>query len=45
MFYNLLWVSIGNVISGAVFVAGAYHLANGRAKPAASVSPIAVPAE
>lgn len=45
MFYNLLWVSIGNIISGAVFVAGAYYLANGRAKPAAVVNPIAVPAE
>jgi nitrite transporter NirC len=45
MFYNLFWVSIGNIISGAVFVGGAYYLANGRAKPAVAVNPIAVPAE
>lgn len=45
MFYNLFWVSIGNIIAGVVFVAFGYFLANGRATPAASVNPVAVPAE
>jgi formate/nitrite transporter FocA (FNT family) len=45
MFYNLLWVSIGNIIAGVVFVGFGYFLANGRATPAASVNPAAVPAE
>jgi nitrite transporter NirC len=44
-FYNLLWVSLGNIIAGVVFVASAYVLASGRGKPAASSNPIAVPAE
>ena len=30
MFYNLLWVSIGNIIAGVVFMAAAYWQANGR---------------
>jgi formate/nitrite transporter FocA (FNT family) len=28
MGYNLLWVTIGNIIGGAVFVGGAYWVAN-----------------
>jgi nitrite transporter NirC len=27
-FYNLLWVTLGNIIGGAVVLAGAYHLAS-----------------
>ncbi|HWA18320.1 MAG TPA: nitrite transporter NirC [Devosia sp.] len=45
MFYNLLWVSIGNTIAGVVFVAGGYYLANGRVAPVASVNAAVVPAE
>lgn len=44
-FYNLLWVSLGNIIAGVVFVAAGYVLASGRSKPAAVANPIAVPAE
>jgi nitrite transporter NirC len=45
-FYNLLWVSLGNIIAGALFVAGAYAVASGRTAPAATTaSPVAVPAE
>jgi len=44
-FYNLLWVSLGNIIAGVVFVGGGYALSSGRAKPAASANPMAVPAE
>jgi nitrite transporter NirC len=43
-FYNLLWVSLGNIIAGVVFVGSAYVLASGRSKPAVA-SPIGVPAE
>jgi nitrite transporter NirC len=47
MFYNLLWVSIGNIIAGAGFVACAYWLANGRPVPAApaAATTMTVPAE
>jgi nitrite transporter NirC len=45
MFYNLLWVSIGNIIAGVVFMALAYWQANGRAAAAPAVNPAAVPAE
>ena len=47
MFYNLLWVSIGNIIAGVVFMALAYSRANGRRVPAAAPAdvPSAVPAE
>lgn len=46
MFYNLLWVSIGNIIAGAGFVASAYWLANGRtAAPAAATTSVTVAAE
>ena len=46
MFYNLLWVSIGNIIAGAVFVAAAYWLANGRAAaPAPAAASVTVAAE
>ena len=44
-FYNLLWVSLGNIIAGVVFVGSAYVLASGRGKPAPATNPIAVPAE
>ena len=46
MFYNLLWVSIGNIIAGVVFMGFAYWQANGRNAPAVPVAnPAAVPAE
>jgi len=42
--YNLFWVTLGNIISGVVFVAGGYFLANGR--PARALSTTAIqPAE
>jgi nitrite transporter NirC len=44
MFYNLLWVSLGNIVAGALFVAGGYALANGKAE-AARIAPVAVAAE
>jgi nitrite transporter NirC len=45
MFYNLLWVTLGNIIAGALFVAGGYGLASGRAAEAARIAPVAVAAE
>src|SRR5690242_4193344 len=45
MFYNLLWVSLGNIIAGVVFVAAGYVLASGRSTPATLANPVAVPAE
>jgi nitrite transporter NirC len=44
-FYNLLWVSLGNIIAGAVFVGCGYVLSSGRAKPVVVANPVAVPAE
>jgi nitrite transporter NirC len=44
-FYNLLWVSLGNIIAGALFVGCGYVLAAGRGKPAVAADPVAVPAE
>ncbi len=44
-FYNLLWVSLGNIIAGVVFVGCGYVLSAGRSKPATLPSPTAVPAE
>jgi nitrite transporter NirC len=44
-FYNLLWVSLGNIIAGALFVACGYVLSSGRAKPAQLANTVAVPAE
>ncbi|HVY51729.1 MAG TPA: formate/nitrite transporter family protein [Devosia sp.] len=44
-FYNLLWVSLGNIIAGVVFVGCGYALSAGRSKPATLPSPTAVPAE
>lgn len=44
-FYNLAWVSLGNIIAGVVFVGGAYVLASGRTKPATLTAPSVVPAE
>jgi nitrite transporter NirC len=43
-FYNLAWVSLGNVIAGVVFVGLAYGMASGRTKSPAA-NPQAVPAE
>jgi nitrite transporter NirC len=45
MFYNLLWVSLGNIIAGALFVAAGYGLASGKPSNAIAATPIAVPAE
>lgn len=46
MFYNLLWVTLGNLIAGVVFVPGAYWQANGRSAVSTSIAaPAAVPAE
>lgn len=41
MGWNLLWVTLGNIVGGAVFVAGAYRLASGpsSAALAAATSP------
>lgn len=44
-FYNLLWVSIGNIIAGALFVGTGYVLSSGRARTATVATPAAVPAE
>jgi formate/nitrite transporter FocA (FNT family) len=38
-------VSLGNIIAGALFVAGGYALANGKAAEAARGAPVAVAAE
>lgn len=44
--YNLFWVTLGNAIAGAVFMAGGYWLANGLpAKTAATPAPAPVAAE
>jgi nitrite transporter NirC len=47
MFYNLLWVSIGNIIAGVIFVGFGYALSSGRGKAANALSAdaVAVPAE
>jgi len=45
MFHNLLWVSLGNIVSGALFMGAAYVLANGRPAPALVEGAVAVPAE
>jgi nitrite transporter NirC len=45
MFYNLLWVSLGNIVAGAVFMGGAYFLASGKPASAMTEGAIAVPAE
>lgn len=34
MAWNLAWVTLGNIVGGAVFVAGAYRIASGRAASA-----------
>jgi len=33
LFYNLLWVSLGNIVGGAVVLAGSYHLIAERSDP------------
>jgi nitrite transporter NirC len=46
MFTNLVWVSLGNIIAGVVFMGFAYWQANGRnAAPAPVANPATVPAE
>jgi nitrite transporter NirC len=45
MFYNLLWVSLGNIVGGALFMGVAYVLASGKHASALVESAIAVPAE
>jgi nitrite transporter NirC len=45
MFYNLLWVSLGNIIAGALFMAAGYGLASGKASASLGANPAAVPAE
>jgi len=37
MFYNLGWVTLGNAIAGAIFMAGAYLRVNGAGRPAPQV--------
>jgi nitrite transporter NirC len=44
--WNLAWVTLGNVVGGAVFVGGAYYVStHGFPLPAAAVPAAAVPAE
>lgn len=45
MFYNLFWVSLGNIVAGVVFMALGYWQANGKAAAAPAPAPAAVPAE
>jgi nitrite transporter NirC len=46
MFYNLLWVTIGNIFAGTIFMAAAYWVASGKtARAAVSTNPVAMPAE
>jgi nitrite transporter NirC len=45
MFYNLLWVTLGNIISGALFVAAGYAMASGKPAQDARIVPVAVAAE
>jgi nitrite transporter NirC len=45
MFYNLVWVSLGNIIAGVVFVGMAYVAASGRTSRVAPALAEAVPAE
>jgi nitrite transporter NirC len=45
MFYNLLWVTIGNTIAGVVFMALAYWRANGSTAATPVAAPATVPAE
>jgi nitrite transporter NirC len=44
-FYNLGWVTLGNIIAGVVFVGFGYALSSGKAKTAVAANPLAVPAE
>ena len=43
MMWNLFWVTIGNTIAGALFMAGAYWVAS--KQPAATLAPRVAPAE
>ncbi len=43
--HNLLWVTLGNTIAGALFMAAGYWQANGQAAPKPVVAPHAVSAE
>ena len=44
-FYNLVWVTLGNIIAGVVFVAAGYVLSAGNAKSTPVPDAMAVPAE
>ncbi len=44
-FYNLAWVTLGNIIAGVVFVAAGYVLSAGNAKSTPVADAMAVPAE
>jgi nitrite transporter len=44
-FYNLVWVTLGNIIAGVVFVGAGYVLSSGRARTASIANSAAVPAE
>jgi nitrite transporter NirC len=41
--YNLVWVTLGNIVSGATFVGGAYWLAAANVKLPGLASPVAEP--
>ncbi len=43
MFYNLAWVTLGNAIAGAFFMAGAYWRANGAIQPEVAAPVAAAP--
>jgi nitrite transporter len=44
--WNLMWVTLGNIVGGAVFVAGAYHIStHGFPRPAAASAEVLAPAE
>jgi len=43
--YNLFWVTLGNIVAGAVFMGAGYMLANGRKAVAAAPAAIAQAAE
>jgi nitrite transporter NirC len=44
LFYNLFWVTLGNVVAGAVFMAGGYWVASRQAEPALGTAPVSAAA-
>src|SRR4051812_46594207 len=44
-FYNLAWVTLGNIVAGVLFVATGYVLSSGKAKTTTIADPMVVPAE